>query len=49
MTIIVLNVIVFIIELMNGDQFVLHWSMVNADVSAGHRPITLLTSMFLHA
>ncbi|MBV8198475.1 MAG: rhomboid family intramembrane serine protease [Candidatus Eremiobacteraeota bacterium] len=49
MSIIVVNVIVFIIELMNGDQFVLHWSMVNADVSAGHRLTTILTSMFLHA
>ena len=46
--IIVINVIVFIAELMGGEAFVKHWSMVPADIVAGHHWITILTAMFLH-
>lgn len=49
LSIIVINFIVFIIELVNGDQFVLRWSAVPANISAGHQLITILTSMFMHA
>ena len=31
--IIVVNAFVFICELMGGDDFVIHWSMIAADVS----------------
>jgi membrane associated rhomboid family serine protease len=48
-TIICINVVVFILELMGGDQFVTRWSEIPAQVVAGHRLITLLTSIFLHA
>ncbi len=47
-TIIVVNVTVFVAELQRGDAFVEHWSVVPADVAAGHGWITMLTSMFLH-
>jgi membrane associated rhomboid family serine protease len=47
-SIIVINVAVFIAELMNGDAFVAKWSVVPADIVAGHRWITILTAMFLH-
>jgi membrane associated rhomboid family serine protease len=46
--IIVVNVAVFIAELRNGDAFVSRWSVVPADIVAGHHWITILTAMFLH-
>ena len=47
--IILANVFVFVLELRNGDAFVFRWSAVPAHIVAGHRWITLPTSMFLHA
>jgi membrane associated rhomboid family serine protease len=47
--IIVINFAVFVLELLGGDQFVMQWSEIPADVVAGHHWITLLTSQFLHA
>ena len=44
-----LNFGVFVLELVGGDQFVTRWSENPAEVVAGHRWITLLTSLFLHA
>jgi membrane associated rhomboid family serine protease len=49
LSIIVINVIVFIVELINGDPFVTKWSMVPANVSSGDQLITILTAMFMHA
>lgn len=46
--IIVSNVVVFIAELMQGDAFVSKWSVVPAEIVAGHHWITILTAMFLH-
>ena len=46
--IILINVVVFVTELIRGDAFVLKWSAVPADILAGHHWITILTSMFLH-
>ena len=46
--IILINVAVFVAELMRGDAFVLKWSVVPADIFAGHHWITILTAMFLH-
>jgi membrane associated rhomboid family serine protease len=47
--IIVLNVFVFFKELSHGNAFVLAWSAVPIRIVHGHRWITLLTSMFMHA
>jgi membrane associated rhomboid family serine protease len=47
--IIVVNFIVFFIELTGGDAFVSRWSMIPAQITAGKDWITLLTSLFLHA
>ena len=47
--IIVVNALVFILELMGGDAFVKQWSVIPADIVAGHHWITMVTSMFLHA
>jgi membrane associated rhomboid family serine protease len=48
LTIIVINAIVFILELTNGDAFVNRWSVIPANIAAGHDPITILTAMFMH-
>jgi len=45
---IVVNALVFALELSGGDQFILQWSIVPADLPASHRWVTLFTAMFLH-
>lgn len=47
--IIAINALVFILELTGGDAFVTRWSLVPADIVAGHHWSTILTSMFMHA
>ena len=47
--IIVLNVVVFLMELAGGDQFVQQWSVIPADIAAGRHWITIFTAMFMHA
>jgi membrane associated rhomboid family serine protease len=47
--IILVNVLVFVLELMRGDTFVMHWSAIPARIVSGHRWITILTAMFMHA
>jgi membrane associated rhomboid family serine protease len=32
-----------------GDGFIIHWSLVPADIMTGHGFITIFTSMFMHA
>ena len=46
--IIAINVFVFVQELMGGDQFVLRWAAVPANIVAGHHWVTILTAMFMH-
>jgi membrane associated rhomboid family serine protease len=46
--IIVVNVIVFLMELMRGDAFVTQWSAIPAQITSGHQWITILTAMFMH-
>jgi len=46
--IILVNVFVFVLELMYGDAFVLKWSAVPADITSGHHWVTILTAMFMH-
>jgi membrane associated rhomboid family serine protease len=45
---IVVNALVFLLELNGGDAFVKQWSVIPADIVAGHHWITILTSMFMH-
>jgi membrane associated rhomboid family serine protease len=47
--IILLNVWVFFQELTYGDHYIWTWSAVPIRIIHGHRWITLLTSMFMHA
>jgi membrane associated rhomboid family serine protease len=46
--IIVVNVVVFVLELMRGDGFVTQWAAVPAQIVSGHHWITILTAMFMH-
>jgi len=49
LTIIAVNAIVFFLELVKGDAFIIRWSLVPARVLTGHGVITIFTSMFMHA
>ncbi len=47
--IIVVNVLVFLLELSGGDAFVQRYSLIPAEFIAGRQPFTnIFTSMFLH-
>jgi len=46
--IIIVNVVVFLLELAGGGAFVIQWSLVPANIAAGRSLITILTSMFMH-
>src|SRR5262245_53428783 len=48
-TIIALNVVAFLAELILGDPFVARYSLVPAQIVAGQHLETLFTSMFLHS
>jgi len=47
-SIIVVNSVVFVLELMGGEAFVKQWALVPADIAAGHHLITIITAMFMH-
>ncbi len=47
-SIIAINLLVFMLELAGGDDFILRWSLVPANIVAGQHLETILTSMFLH-
>ena len=47
-SIILANTVVFALELMGGQAFVMKWSVIPADITSGTHWITLLTSMFMH-
>jgi len=46
--IIVVNSLVFLLELTRGDAFVMQWSAVPAQITSGHHLITILSAMFMH-
>ncbi len=48
-SIIAVNVLVFLMELVGGEAFVTTWSLHPVDIVAGHHLITILSSMFMHA
>ena len=48
-SLIVVNVLVFLLELAGGEAFVQRWSVIPADIAAGRHWITILTAMFMHA
>ena len=46
--IILVNVFVFLLELMRGDAFVTQWSAIPVQICAGRHWITIVTAMFMH-
>ncbi|MDL1892546.1 rhomboid family intramembrane serine protease [Sphingobacteriales bacterium CHB3] len=46
--IIATNAVVFLLELLGGEAFVMRWAVIPADIVAGHNWITILTAMFMH-
>jgi membrane associated rhomboid family serine protease len=46
--IIALNALMFVLELGGGEAMVKSWSVVPADIAAGHHLMTILTAMFMH-
>ncbi|HZY99815.1 MAG TPA: rhomboid family intramembrane serine protease [Candidatus Baltobacteraceae bacterium] len=49
LAIVVANFVVFGAELAFGDQFVLRWSLVPAQITSGQHLETIFTAMFMHA
>jgi len=47
--IIVLNFLVFGLELTGGEAFVRQWALIPAAIIGGHHWTTIVTSMFMHA
>jgi len=47
-SIVAVNVVVFVLELVNGDAFVTRWSVIPADIVAGRHWATIVTAMFMH-
>ncbi len=46
--IIALNVLVFVLELSGGDEFIMRWALIPANAAAGHRLVTIATALFMH-
>ncbi|MGO9156640.1 rhomboid family intramembrane serine protease [Mycobacterium sp.] len=46
--IIALNVFLFVLELSGGDEFIMRWALIPADVTAGHHLVTIATALFMH-
>ena len=46
--IILVNAVVFVLELAGGEPFVTRWALVPAEVASGHHLATIVTSMFMH-
>jgi len=49
LSIILLNFVVFLVELARGDAFVTKWALIPQEISSGHHLITIFTAMFMHA
>jgi len=47
--IILINAIVFGMELAHGEAFVMQWAAIPAQIASGHHWLTILTAMFMHA
>ena len=44
-----MNIVMFLLEAANGHAFILRWSLIPAEIAAGHGYITILSAMFMHA
>jgi membrane associated rhomboid family serine protease len=48
-SIIAINAMVFVIELLGGQSLIMRWSVVPARIMAGQDWVTIVTAMFMHA
>jgi membrane associated rhomboid family serine protease len=48
-TLILINFVVFALELIHGNAFIIRYAMVPAQITSGNAWITVLTAMFMHA
>jgi membrane associated rhomboid family serine protease len=46
--IILINVLVFVLELIGGESFVRQWSVIPADIVSGRNWLTVFSAMFMH-
>lgn len=46
--IIMVNAFAFVLELTQGEAFVIQWSVIPVQIVSGHHWITILTAMFMH-
>lgn len=46
--IIAANVLVFLLELVEGENFIIRWSFIPSQIAAGKNLVTMLTAMFIH-
>ncbi len=46
--IILMNVLVFVLEIMGGEPFVRQWSVIPADIVSGKSWLTIFSAMFMH-
>ena len=42
------NVLVFMLELAKGENFIMRWSLIPSEIASGRNLITMLTAMFIH-
>jgi membrane associated rhomboid family serine protease len=42
------NVLVFLLELVKGEDFIMRWSFIPLEIASGKNLVTLLTAMFIH-
>jgi membrane associated rhomboid family serine protease len=42
------NAIIFILELINGEAFIIRWSFIPSEIVSGRNLVTILTAIFMH-
>jgi membrane associated rhomboid family serine protease len=42
------NILVFLLELLMGEAFIMRWSFIPSEIASGRNLITMLTAMFMH-
>jgi membrane associated rhomboid family serine protease len=44
-----MNSLIFLLELIKGQAFIIYWSLIPVQIAAGQHLINILTAMFMHA
>jgi len=43
------NILVFLCELVKGEDFIMRWSFIPSEIASGNDLVTMLTALFIHA